>query len=65
MEDWRRRDTIGVLIVLGITVSVAVTLEGIAQALVILVGVIIALLWIGNFFLEGYTEAIKTEDTDS
>ncbi|MFP9192021.1 hypothetical protein ACLI4Q_10230 [Natrialbaceae archaeon A-CW1-1] len=65
MEDWRLRDTIGILIVLGVTLSAAATLEGLAQALVILVGVVIALLWIGNFFLEGYTDTLESGSTNS
>jgi hypothetical protein len=65
MGNWRLRDTIGILIVLGVTLSAAATLEGLGQALVMLVGVVIALLWIGNFFLEGYTDAIETASTDS
>ncbi|WP_152422049.1 hypothetical protein [Natrialba chahannaoensis] len=65
MEDWRLRDTVGVLIVLGVTLSAAATLEGVAQGLVILVGVVIVLLWIGRFFLEGYTDSIKTTNNNS
>lgn len=54
MTDWSRRDTAGILIVVAITFSTAGNMDGIAQTLVVLVGVIIALLWIGNFVLQGY-----------
>lgn len=35
MSDWSLRDTIGILIMLGITLSAARTVDGIAQALII------------------------------
>lgn len=60
MSEWRLRDTLGILVVLAVTFSVARALDGIAQALVVLVGVVIALLWIGKFFLEGYTDALTS-----
>ncbi|MDQ2049141.1 hypothetical protein RBH26_01455 [Natronolimnohabitans sp. A-GB9] len=64
MTDWTLRDTIGVLVVLGVTVSAAGALEGIAQALVVLVGVVVALLWIGKFVLEGYNDAVGSTSLD-
>lgn len=63
MDDWRLRDTVGILIVLGVTLSVARAIDGIAQALIVFFGVIIALLWVGRFFLEGYTDALKSTGT--
>ncbi|WP_318568164.1 hypothetical protein [Salinigranum marinum] len=62
--DWSLRDTAGIVVVLAITVSAASTVEGIAQALIVLVGVVVALLWIGNFVLRGYTDAVRTPDAD-
>jgi hypothetical protein len=38
--------------------------DGIAQALIVLVGAVIALLWIGNFVLRGYTDALQTSTGD-
>jgi len=64
MTDWSLRDTFGVVIVLGITLSAARAVDGIAQTLIVLVGVVIALLWIGNFVLRGYTDALQTPDND-
>ena len=64
MSDWSLRDTLGIVIVLGITFSAARAVDGIAQALIVLVGVVIALLWIGNFVLRGYTDALQTPTTD-
>jgi hypothetical protein len=58
MTDWRLRDTLGILIVLGATLSAASVVDGLAQALIVLVGVVVALLWVGRFFLEGYTDAL-------
>jgi len=58
MADWRYRDTLGILIVLGSTLAAARTLDGLASALVDLVGAVVALLWIAKFFLEGYAEAV-------
>jgi|APHM01.1.fsa_nt_gi hypothetical protein len=70
MTEWSLRDTVGIVIMLGITLSAAQTGDGIAQALIILVGVVIALLWIGNFVLRGYLDvtqpsAIMSADPDS
>ncbi|MDS0284475.1 hypothetical protein [Haloarcula onubensis] len=65
MTDWSLRDTFGIVIVLGITLSAARAVDGIAQALVVLVGVVVALLWIGNFVLRGYTEALTTPDAEN
>jgi len=62
MEDWSLQDSVGILIVLGVTLSAAQTVDGIAQALVVFVGVVIALLWILKFFFEGYTETITAVD---
>jgi hypothetical protein len=64
MSDWSLRDTLGILIVLGITFSAARVVDGIAQALIVLVGAVIALLWIGNFVLRGYTDALQTSTGD-
>jgi hypothetical protein len=64
MSDWSPRDTLGILIVLGITLSAARAVDGIAQALIVLVGAVIALLWIGNFVLRGYTDALQTSTSD-
>mgnify|MGYP000309585430 CR=1 FL=1 len=64
MTDWSLRDTLGIVIVLGITISTARVVDGIAQALIVLVGVVIALLWIGNFVLRGYTDALQTATSD-
>ena len=65
MTDWSLRDTLGIVIVLGITLSAARVVDGIAQALIVLVGVVIALLWISNFVLRGYTDALQTPDTNT
>jgi hypothetical protein len=65
MTDWSLRDTLGIVIVLGVTLSAARAVDGIAQALIVLVGVVVALLWIGNFVLRGYTDAVGTPDSDS
>jgi len=60
MDEWRFRDTLGVLLILAVTLAAARSLDGIAQALVALVGVVIALLWIGKFFLEGYADGVAS-----
>jgi len=57
MAEWSYRDTLGILIVLGATLAAARTLDGLASALVALVGAVVALLWIAYFFVEGYAEA--------
>lgn len=62
MTDWTLRDTLGILIVLGITLSVARNTDGIAQALLVLVSVVVALLWIGNFVLRGYVDVVRGSD---
>lgn len=62
MTDWSLRDTLGILIVLGITLSVARNMDGIAQALLVLVSVVVALLWIGNFVLRGYVDVRRGSD---
>jgi hypothetical protein len=64
MTDWTLGDTLGILIVFGTTLSAAGAVDGIAQALVTLVGVVIALLWIGNFVFRGYNEALQTSRTN-
>lgn len=64
MTDWSFRDTVGIVAVLAITLSAASGVDGIAQALVVLVGVVIAFLWIGNFVLRGYTEALQNPDAN-
>lgn len=58
MADWSLRDTVGIVIVLGATLSAARVADGIAQALIIFVAVVVALLWIGNFVLRGYIDAL-------
>lgn len=63
MSDWSLRDSLGVLIVLAATLSAARTVDGIAQALIVLVGVVIALLWVGNFVLRGYLDVQRTPET--
>ena len=63
MDEWSLQDSVAILIVLEITLSAAQTVEGIAQALIVLVGVVIALLWILRFFLEGYTDAITSVES--
>jgi hypothetical protein len=65
MTDWSLRDTLGVVVVLGVTVAAARALDGIAQALVAAVAVVVALLWIGNFVLRGYTDAVESTNADS
>jgi len=65
MTDWSLRDTVGIVIVLALTLSAARAVDGVAQALIVLVGVVVALLWIGNFVLRGYTDALTTPDTDN
>ncbi len=65
MADWSLRDTLGIVIVLAATLSAARAVDGIAQALIVLVGVVIALLWIGNFVLRGYTDTLRTPETDN
>jgi len=64
MMDWSLADTIGIVIVLGITLSAAGAVDGIGQALISLVGVVIALLWIGNFVLRGYNDARQASTAD-
>jgi hypothetical protein len=49
---------------LGITLSAARAVDGIAQALIILGGIVLALLWIGNFVLHGYNDALQSSSTD-
>jgi hypothetical protein len=58
MTDWSLRDTVGIVIVLGVAFSAATSLDGLASALVAAVGAVIALLWIANFVLRGYTDAL-------
>ncbi|MFC3958340.1 hypothetical protein [Halovivax cerinus] len=59
MDDWSLRDDVGILVVLGMTLGAAQSVDGTAPSLAILVvGAGIAGLWIGKFFLEGYTDAI-------
>ena len=65
MADWSLRDTLGIVIVLAATLSAARAVDGIAQALIVLVGVVVALLWIGNFVLRGYTDTLRTPETDN
>ena len=60
MTDWSLRDTVGIVIVLGVAFSVATSLDGLASALVAAVGAVIALLWIANFVLRGYTDALDS-----
>ena len=64
MADWSLRDTLGIVVVLAVALSAARAVDGIAQALVTLVGVIVALLWIGNFVLRGYTDAVRASEPD-
>lgn len=61
MEEWTLRDSMGLIIVFGVTLSAAKTVDGIAQALIILVGVILAILWIGMFFAQGYTNTVSKQ----
>ena len=63
MSDWSFQDSVGILIVLGILISAAQTVEAIAQALIVFVCVVIALLWILKFVFEGYTDVITSGDT--
>lgn len=63
--DWSLRDTAGIVIVLAITLAAARAVDGIAQALIVAVGVVVALLWIGNFVLRGYTDAMRASEPDS
>jgi hypothetical protein len=56
---------VGILIALAITLSAARTVDGIAQALIVLVGVVIALLWIGNFVLRGYLDVQRPLKTNN
>ncbi|MEF8790754.1 MAG: hypothetical protein V5A61_11575 [Haloarculaceae archaeon] len=60
MTDWSLRDTVGIVIVLGVAFSAATSLDGLASALVAAVGAVIALLWIANFVLRGYTDALDS-----
>lgn len=62
VDSWSLRDSVGLLIVLGVTLSAAQTVDGIAQALIVFVGVVIALLWIPKFVFEGDTETITAVD---
>lgn len=64
MTDWSRRDTLGVLVVIGATLAAARTLDGVAQALVAAVAVAVASLWIANFLLRGYTDALDASNAD-
>lgn len=65
MSEWSLRDTLSVLIVLAVTLSAGQTVDGIAQALIVLVGVVVALLWIGNVVLRGYLDAQGTPAIDT
>jgi hypothetical protein len=62
--DWSLRDTAGIVVVLAITFAAARAVDGIAQALIVAVGVVVALLWIGNFVLRGYTDAMRASEPD-
>lgn len=63
MTDWSFGDTVGIVVMFLVTLSAAGAVDGIAQALVTLVGVVIILLWIANFVLRGYNETFQTPDT--
>lgn len=63
MTDWSFGDTVGIVVMFLVTLSAAGELDGIAQALITLVGVTIILLWIANFVLRGYNETFQTPDT--
>ena len=58
MSDWSLSDTLGVVVVLGAILSAASALDGLAQVVVASVGAVVALLWVGNFVLRGYTSAL-------
>lgn len=60
MSDWTLSDTLGIVIVLGVILAAASAMDGLAQAVVVLVGAVVALLWIGNFVLRGYASAVET-----
>jgi len=64
MSDWSPRDSLGILFVLAATLSAARTVDGIAQALIVLLGVVIASLWIGTFVLRGYLDVQRPSGTD-
>ncbi|MFC6888152.1 hypothetical protein [Halorubrum trueperi] len=42
LEDWSLQNSVGILIVLGVTLSAARTVDGIAQVLIVFVGVVVA-----------------------
>ena len=64
MTGWSLGDTIGIVIMLGVTLSAARAVDGIGQALIVLVGAVVALLWIGNFVLRGYNDAQRASTAD-
>jgi hypothetical protein len=64
MSDRSYRDTSGILIVFGITLSAAGAADGIAQGLLVLVGAVNASLWIGSFVPRGYADAPETSTSD-
>lgn len=65
MSELTLGDLMGILIAIGPIFSAAEAVDGLAQALVVFVGVVIALLWVGNFVLRGYMDAQHTPRTDS
>lgn len=56
MSEWSYLDTLGVLAVAVATVSLARAVEGVAQVLIVGVGVALVVLWLGYFVLLGYNE---------
>jgi hypothetical protein len=64
MSEWSSRDSLGILLVLAATFSAARAVDGIAQALIVLLGVVVASLWIGNFLLRGYLDVQRPSGAD-
>ncbi|MCQ4335057.1 hypothetical protein KM295_16535 [Natronomonas sp. F2-12] len=62
MSDLSFQDSVGILIVFGMMISVK-NLAGIAQALVVCVGIVIALPWMLKFVFGGYADVITSGDT--
>ncbi len=60
MREWTLRDTLGIIIVLGVLFGAAGTVAGLAQLLLIFVGSVIILLWIGMFILRGYLDTQRS-----
>jgi hypothetical protein len=64
MAELTLRDSVGIIIAIAVILSAAETVDGLAQLLIVLVGAVIALLWIGNFVLRGYLDVQQPPSTN-